>query len=84
MTSGLFDNYAVGYFEWNDRKQFSVEKRYFETLEMAKDFYHNTLKHCHNKTLYRVPKDDKDIEYWEKYGGGYRSFIIEEENIAIG
>ena len=82
LEGGLFDNYAIGYFEWNERHSlWWVEKKYFETLEEAETFYNKDLKHCHQKTFYKIPKTDEEIKQWNRdmYG-----FIIKQESSTVG
>lgn len=72
IEGGLFDNYAIGYFEWNEKHTlWWAVKKYFETLEEAETFYNRNLKHCHQKTLYKIPKTDEEIEQWNKYMYGF-------------
>ena len=82
IEGGLFDNYAIGYFEWNEKRtKWRVVKKNFETLEEAETFYNKNLKHCHQKTLYKIPKTDEEIEQWNKYMYG---FIIKQESSTVG
>ena len=82
LEGGLFDNYAIGYFEWNDKRTlWWIEKKYFETLEAAEIFYNKDLKHCYQKTLYKIPKTDEEIKQWNRNMYG---FIIKQESSTVG